>query len=148
MPSEHRFLIFNDGEVVRAVSEYRKRQRTPLPAGTVVKTRYFTDPEVELMIRIGADDGSRRIDVMIGAEELQAAVVFFCIQRKIPLPAAKFVKNIKVVDQQLMLAITNEVAKRNDVFKQQVQSAGHAGDASDYDVNIRPSGAVLLKHGS
>jgi hypothetical protein len=105
MPTELRHIVFTPNEVLRSITQYRHRRREPLPSGTITNLKIEEKPDVHVVLFI-TGDGSKTADehVFQGAE-LAAALVMFCIERKIPLPAARAKKTLRVFDKQLGLEV-------------------------------------------
>ncbi|MBV8614059.1 MAG: hypothetical protein JOY66_09860 [Acetobacteraceae bacterium] len=115
MPFEMRQIVFRMPEVAQAVTEWHRRMRTPLPAGTVVRCTAEGDapddaPRVRLVIAL--DDleavhrgGSHR-EVVIDGPALAAALILYCRDRRIPLPASAK-KSLRRVGEQVGLVVTS-----------------------------------------
>ena len=115
MPFETRQIVFRTPEVAQAVTEWHRRMRTPLPAGTVVRCAADSDgpddaPRVRLVIAL--DDleavhlgGSHR-EVVIEGPALAAALILYCSDRRIPLPASAK-KSLRRVGEQVGLVVTS-----------------------------------------
>jgi hypothetical protein len=88
LPSELRHIRFRPVEVVIAVREYRRRMRRPLPSGFLRAFRIASAGPITAIFEISPDGGADRDVVELSEAELAAALIFFCIDRKIPLPAA------------------------------------------------------------
>ncbi len=96
MPSEKRQILFRTPEVAQALTEYHRRMRTPLPAGTIVRCAAESDnpdspPRIRLVIACDdpeacRPDGSHR-EVVVDGPALAAALILYCRDRRIPLPA-------------------------------------------------------------
>lgn len=104
MATEYRQIVFSPKETVRAVVDYRKWRKEPLPEGRFVKFEMRTDPiSADFAVQVG--EGSREFSA--AADELASALILFCINQKIPIPA-KSKKDIKYVGEKLALTITME----------------------------------------
>jgi hypothetical protein len=55
VPLEYRQIVFSSTEVLSAVREHRKRQRNPLPAGSIARCEIRGEPAVGIELEI-ADD--------------------------------------------------------------------------------------------
>ena len=112
MPTEIRHIIFTNDEVVRAAIEYHKRTGSPLPPGTVIKVAFEKDPGVRCGLHMGLDsDGSRQL-FWIEETILAAALIFYCINNRIPLPT-KAAKNLHMVGEQVALMVTKTADRGN-----------------------------------
>ena len=98
MPSELRHILFRPAEVAQAVREYYRRTASPLPAGRVarcgpecegpgstVQFRMVFDPDPAEVAAAKSDD--TRHEVIIAAPILAAALILYCRDRRIPMPA-------------------------------------------------------------
>src|SRR5258706_8479404 len=103
MPTEMRHIVFTPNEVWRSITQYRHRRREPLPAGTISNLRIEEKPDVHVVLYITADTSKTPEEIVFQGAELAAALVMFCIERKIPLPAARAKKTLRVFDRQLRL---------------------------------------------
>jgi hypothetical protein len=117
VPSELRQLLFRPAEVVQAVKEYHRRLGTPLPSGTVTRC----GPECEVAggivsfrIAIVSDSDSggsaavtedTRQDIVIEGPSLAAALILYCRDRRIPLPAGAD-KSLQRVGEKVCLIAT------------------------------------------
>jgi hypothetical protein len=101
---ELRCLVFTDQEVVKAVLDRRRRMREPLPSGTVGKVTYRTAHGVETHIQVTGDEGDDR-SMTLHEAEVAAALVAYCMNRKIPLPVDSD-KMLHVINDSLTLMIT------------------------------------------
>ncbi|NBB84017.1 MAG: hypothetical protein GVY28_11505 [Alphaproteobacteria bacterium] len=87
MTAELRYIAFSPAEVVRAITDYRRRRQQPLPSGSVIGFEIAAAPSVRASLRIGADGGGRAQTVVVPTEQLGAALVLHCITNRIPVPA-------------------------------------------------------------
>ena len=85
MPTEIRQIAFKSQEAMQAVIEYHRRRSIALPSGSAIDITFDEEP-VSAVLRIQAAGGLTK-QVPITAEGLAAALILFCINRKIPLPA-------------------------------------------------------------
>ena len=88
MPSEVRYLVFSIKELVAAIRDYRRRRSQPLVAGSVIRCNVSTDPEVSAGIDVRSDADGKVYSVTLRTEELAAALIMYCINHRIPMPAA------------------------------------------------------------
>ena len=106
MATEIRTIIFTQDEVLRAVTAFRKLKKKPLPPGTVFKYSLHGNPKIHLGLAIALDGQDRLESVDLGGDELGAALVMFCIDNKIPLPARNATKRQRVLGDNLSLVIS------------------------------------------
>ncbi|HYC05333.1 MAG TPA: hypothetical protein VED40_18715 [Azospirillaceae bacterium] len=112
MPTEIRHIIFANDEIIRAVVEYHKRTANPLPAGSVVRSapeKY--EDQIRLVLQIDIDSGMRQT-LIIEEATFAAALIFFCMQNKIPLPATA-AKSLQFVGEQVALRVTKESGRKD-----------------------------------
>lgn len=86
MPSEVRQLLFQARELILAVTEYYHKRGLPLPVGTASRISIAEAQPISAILDIATDQGDT-IGIEINAETLAAALILYCINRKIPLPA-------------------------------------------------------------
>ncbi|KAA0592025.1 hypothetical protein J2848_003781 [Azospirillum lipoferum] len=106
---ELRCLVFTDQEVVRAVLDRRRRVKDTLPVGTVSKVVYHRHegPEqegIETRLTI-TDDNGVVTELGLPETEVTAALVGYCMGRRIPLPVASD-KMLHLINGALTLMIT------------------------------------------
>ena len=102
MATEYRQIVFAPKEVVRAIVDYRKWRKDPLPEGRFAKFQMRTDPiSADFAIHAGGDAPK---EFSAAADEIASALILFCINTKIPIPA-KSKKDIKYVNERLALTI-------------------------------------------
>ncbi|MEI8394821.1 MAG: hypothetical protein WCF85_08810 [Rhodospirillaceae bacterium] len=101
---EFRCIVFNEQEAITAVIERRRKQREALPIATIKGLVYQTDGEYTSILNL-IDDYGKKIELPIPRAEMAAALVNYCLTRKIPMPmAAK--KNIEVIGSDITLLMT------------------------------------------
>lgn len=101
---ELRCLVFTEQEVVNAVLDRRRRVREPLPTGTVTKVVHTDGDSVDTVLTITHDDGKTE-DLLLPETEVAAALVAYCMNRRIPLPVASD-KMLYIINGALTLMIT------------------------------------------
>jgi hypothetical protein len=108
--------MFRPPEVVQALASYHRRLGTPLPAGTVLRC----DPEcqntgspIRVHIAIATADESAHQEVTVEGPALAAALILYCRDRGIPLPA-RADKSLQLFGEQVCLVATIN-AKRDDL---------------------------------
>lgn len=102
---ECRCLVFTEQEVARAVLERRRKRREPLPTGTVLGVSHEDGRGALHTTLTVIDDYGERTPLAIAEEELAAALVAWCMDRKIPLPAEAD-KFLHLINGALSLMIT------------------------------------------
>lgn len=110
MPTETRHISFRPHEIVAAISDFHQRRKLPIPKGKVLGIAFTDPPNIQATLSILPDDDPQAVDFTMNSETLAAALVFYCINRSIPLPAlAK--KQLQRQGDEIALVITN--AKRS-----------------------------------
>ena len=87
MTTEIRQIAFQPAEVCAALQDYRRRRNEPLPAGSIANVDFGTGPDIVVTLTIENDSTGARHEVAFTTEIVAAALILFCINRKIPLPA-------------------------------------------------------------
>lgn len=122
---ELRCLVFTDQEVVKAVLDRRRRMREPLPNGTVGKVTYRPGQPggngVETLIQVTGDEGDDRTMTLHEAE-VAAALVAYCMGRKIPLPVESD-KMLYLINGALTLMITMNFKKPPRLVEERTETA-------------------------
>ncbi|MEI6557305.1 MAG: hypothetical protein WCO00_02780 [Rhodospirillaceae bacterium] len=111
---EFRCLVFSDQEVITAYVERLRRLREVLPSGTIRGVEYRTveTGEVHSTITVVSDSGEcHRLEIR--AVEMAASLVDFCLNRKIPIPAAsrKWVEVITAGEMILLMTVAEKKAR-------------------------------------
>lgn len=108
MPSEMRYLVFATKEVVAAVRDYRRRRGQPMVPGQVVRCAVVADPDVSATVDVRSDADAKLYSVVLKSEELAAALIMYCINQRIPMPAAA-TKSLQMFGDSLGLVITKSL---------------------------------------
>jgi hypothetical protein len=111
MPGEVRLIIFDRLEVLSALTEYRRRRGKPLPPSDHVEVSIRSKPRILVDLAVVPEGKQAPIELVFDGEELAAALIMFCIDRKIPMPAAGVSKSIRLVDDSIALQILKDVDK-------------------------------------
>ncbi|WP_158045918.1 hypothetical protein [Skermanella pratensis] len=101
---ELRCIVFTEREVVGAVIDRRRKRGEALPAGTVESVTFKTGEGVETAMEI-KDDYGKVTTVNLPEAEVAAALIGFCMGRKIPLPVDAE-KTLYVIKDAATLIIT------------------------------------------
>jgi len=100
---EFRCIVFNEQEAIAALVERRRKFREPLPVATIKGLSYDTSSGVNSTLLM-EDDYGKKIPVAIPEAEMAAALVNYCLGRKIPMPmGAK--KGIEVMGSDVTLLL-------------------------------------------
>ena len=111
MPGEVRLIIFDRIEVLGALTEYRKRRGKPLPSSDHVEVTIPDKPKILVNLAIVPEGKQMPIEFVFEGEELAAALIMFCIDRKIPMPATGVSKTIQLVGGNIALQILKDVTR-------------------------------------
>jgi hypothetical protein len=106
MPTEMRYIVFTPNEVLRSITQYSQRRREPLPRGTIMGLKIEERPDIHVILSVKGDTKTVADEVKFQGPELAAALVMFCIERKIPLPASGARKTLRMIDGQLGLEVS------------------------------------------
>ncbi|MFC4235000.1 hypothetical protein ACFOY8_07170 [Thalassospira xianhensis] len=103
---ELRCIIFEESELIKALVGYRRRTGKPLPPGQIGKLEIQKSPEIAARLNIIADHGDPIIVPAAGAE-LAAALIAYCIDVRVPVPASSK-KSITMIDGHVALKIMKQ----------------------------------------
>ena len=112
MPLEFRQIVFASTEVLSAIREHRKRQRNPLPPGSITRFEIRGEPAVGAELEITDDKTGGRQPIRVEGEALAAALILYCIDHKIPTPVDA-TKRIVLSEKGLTLSISGINASRS-----------------------------------
>lgn len=98
---ELRCLVFKEQEVIKAVTERRRRRGDPMPTGAIQSVSYLTG-DGGVLTCLHLDDGET---MALPADEVLGALVSHCKARHVPLPADSD-KSLYVIRGTLALMIT------------------------------------------
>ena len=105
---EFRCIVFSNQELLTALIDFRRKNRLPLPVGTVSNIVFSTEGEAVVTTIMLLDDYNKPSDMRIDATEVAAAVVSYCLDRKTPM-AKSYAKKIEIMDGQITLVMTMSV---------------------------------------
>ena len=111
MPGEVRHIIFSEVEVLKALTEYRKRRNKRLPSSEKVEVTIQDKPKIVVNLAIVPEGKQMPLEFVFEGEELAAALIMFCIGRNIPLPASGVSKTIQLVGGNIALQILKDVTR-------------------------------------
>lgn len=106
MTEETRSITFSPNEIVTAIAEFHFRRKLPIPKGKVVEMSFTAPPEIEVHLRIQGEGEASPAEFNLKSETVAAALVFYCINRSIPLPALAR-KQLRLHGDGLELLISN-----------------------------------------
>ena len=101
---EFRCIVFSDQEAISAVIERRQTQREQLPVGTIQGLSFNTEGGRGFTLQT-MDDYGKKTPVEIAIPEMAAALVNYCLGRRIPMPAGAK-KGIEVIGSDITLVMT------------------------------------------
>ncbi|HLZ67610.1 MAG TPA: hypothetical protein VKQ29_15370 [Aliidongia sp.] len=104
MPREMRQIMFRAPEIMTAITEYHRQRAIVLPQGIATGCRIVDEPALSVTLTIRGGDGILT-ELTINAEVLAAALILYCIDRKIPLPAEADKRLQKVGDDGVALIV-------------------------------------------
>jgi hypothetical protein len=104
MSREVRVLIFEQAEVFQALTLLRRKAADPLPPGSVLRFIITDTSDVGVTLEV-ADLQEKRHLFIFPSVEVAAALVGFCMDKRIPLPA-KAKKQLKVMDGNVAMVIS------------------------------------------
>ncbi|PWC55156.1 hypothetical protein [Azospirillum sp. TSO22-1] len=123
---ELRCLVFTEQEVVKAVLDRRRKVRDAMPIGTVQGVVYTMSYDtVTTTIRIIDDHGGDQ-SLMLGPTEVAAALVGYCMGRRVPLPVDAD-KCLHLINGALTLMITMNFKKAPRMVAE-THTATHAAE--------------------
>lgn len=100
---EIRCIVFEDGELIKALLAHARRTGKGLPAGQITSFEIERGKDVIAKLTITADEGNIMVVPASGAE-LAAAMIAYCIDRKVPVPA-NAAKSITMLEDNVALKI-------------------------------------------
>jgi hypothetical protein len=108
MASEYRLVFFDQNEMCRALIEYKRQRGTPFPPGNLRKV-VIGRSALDVTIQVEPDRGGAIEQVTFDTTSIAAALIIFCKERKIPLPA-KSSKEMRLVADRLCMLIRTKGA--------------------------------------
>ena len=117
MPSEIRHVLFRPAEVIDAIRLYHQRLGASLPTGTVsrcgpesdqaggnVRFRIVVQPDLSRDAPpVAGQEGT--VEVVVEGSNLAAALILYCRERQVPLPASAH-KSLQCFGEQVGLVAT------------------------------------------
>lgn len=108
MPFDVRQLSFFRDEVVLAIVELSHANVTTLPPGKIVGIELGANPDVTATLTIRKSARSPIVTVTLPSSAVAAALILYCVNRKIPLPA-KAEKRLERVGESVCLVTKQEI---------------------------------------
>ena len=120
MISEVRYLLFGEQDLLRAMIEYRKARNQPLPAGTISEFKIQRKEPVTCTLSMRDDRTGKKTDVIFTNDVMRAALISYCIHKKVPLPI-RAGKDLQVFGERIgMLISLNLTEVENDALRRRV----------------------------
>ena len=120
MISEVRYLLFDEPDLLRAVIEYRKSRNQPLPTGTIAEFKIQRKQPVTCTLSIHEDQAGKKTDIIFTNDVMRAALISYCIHKKVPLPI-RAEKDLQVFGKRIgMLISLNLTEAENDALRHRV----------------------------
>ena len=101
---ELRCIVFTERELISAVIGRRRKRNEELPQGTVELVKFRTGDTIETVMEV-KDDYGKVTNLVLSEPEVAAALIAFCMGRKIPLPV-EAEKALHVIKDAATLIIT------------------------------------------
>ncbi len=105
MVTEIRHVMFESDEVQQALTDFQRHRKRPLPPGTVVEVKMWSDPEAGCALEWIPHGLEERRTRVFSADELGAALIHYCMREKIPLPA-RASKVLQLIGDRMGLIVT------------------------------------------
>ncbi|MCH8997044.1 MAG: hypothetical protein IID48_02095 [Proteobacteria bacterium] len=105
MISEIRYLLFQEQDVLRALIEYRKSKNQPLPTGSIAKFKIQRKQPMSCTLSIHEDEAGRKADIIFTNDVMRAALISYCMYKKIPLPV-RAEKELQVFGDRIGLLVS------------------------------------------
>jgi hypothetical protein len=117
MISEVRYLLFDEQDLLRAMIEYRKSRNQPLPTGTISEFKIQRAQPVTCILSVDEDQAGKKTDIIFTNDVIRAALISYCLYKKVPLPA-RAEKNLQVFGKRIgMLVSLNLTEAENDALR-------------------------------
>ena len=87
MPTELRRISFDSDELIEAICDYDKYASQKLTCGFVVGLEIFDEPVVHVSVELKMYGEPETLKNKLEAKELGAALVMYCLNHNIPIPA-------------------------------------------------------------
>ena len=98
MPAERRLLTFVNQELSDALHAYAKRKDADVPCGRLVKLIEIDDKDFAFEATFVDDVRNVRESVLLTMFFVTEALIYLCIERKIPIPKKGIKKSEKFGD--------------------------------------------------
>ena len=102
MPEDYRRLLFEDMEVLGAIMEQSRKLKSPIPSGKMKNLTIGGDKDPFIRFLVETEEGDKAFK--FDGTTLAAALIRFCIDKKIPMPQ-KAVKQFSAKDHRMIMDI-------------------------------------------
>ncbi len=120
MISEVRYLLFEEQDLLRAMIEYRKSRNQPLPTGSIAEFKIHRKQPVTCTLSVHEDQAGKKTDIIFTNDVMRAALISYCMYKKVPLPA-RAEKDLQVFGSRVgMLISLNLTEVENDALRRRV----------------------------
>ena len=120
---ELRCIVFSERELISAVFGRRRKFNEELPQGTVESVKFRTGDTIETVMEV-KDDYGKVTSLVLPELEVAAAMIAFCMGRKIPLPVDAE-KTFHVIKDAATLIITMNFNKTPRLVGTVAEKKGH-----------------------
>lgn len=108
MPFDVRQISFFQDEVVQAIVELSRANVTTLPPGKIVGIALGAAPDVTATLTIRKNSRMPTVTVTLPSTAVAAALILYCVNRKIPLPA-RAAKRLERIGESVCLVVKQEI---------------------------------------
>lgn len=104
MPSEIRYILFNETEVRRALVKYAHLKKKTIRFEHISEVAYSGSSKITVRVMLKHPGDDRLVPVEFSNADLGAAMIIFCRDTYVPLPNSA-VKTLHVDEDTLVLSI-------------------------------------------
>ncbi len=104
MPTETRTLVFSPDEVAEALAEFKDAGNGKMPAGDIIFCR-VGEGTMDVTIKVMVPGSRDVLTAAVGAEDVGAALVAYCLSRSVPLPL-KSTRSLEVQGNNVALRLS------------------------------------------
>ncbi len=112
MPTEIRKLIFSRDELAEAIANHRNghdngSKHGDLPSGAIMFCRVHQDTQLRVTVKVLPDGETNIRTVQLEPEFVGAALMQYCIERKIPMPKGAS-KSLEAMGENIAMNLSIE----------------------------------------
>ncbi len=104
MPTEYRRIVFPNQELHAALSEYQGAEIQDMPPGDIVAVALLDSPANTVRMTLVSTSEGTSYTADFNAAHIAAALIKFCIDRKVPIPKHSR-KSLRLMGDNLALDI-------------------------------------------